>query len=59
DRTYTEREVNEILKEVFAHDYVTLRRMLVDYHFLNRSQGIYWVGEGRRDASTAPLRAER
>ena len=49
-RTYTEREVNLILKQVYEHDYTTLRRMLVDYTFLNRDRGVYWVGEGRREA---------
>jgi hypothetical protein len=47
DRTYTEREVNEILKE-FADDFTTIRRALVDRSYLNRHQGVYWVGEGRR-----------
>jgi DNA-binding transcriptional ArsR family regulator len=46
-RTYTEREVNEILKG-FHPDYTTLRRWLVDHVFLNRHRGVYWVGEGRR-----------
>lgn len=49
ERAYTEREVNLILKEVYAYDYTTLRRLLVDYTFLNRSQGVYWLGEGWRD----------
>jgi hypothetical protein len=47
DRTYTEREVNDILK-AFADDYTTIRRALVDRHYLNRQQGVYWTGEGRR-----------
>lgn len=46
-RVYTEREVNEILKQ-FHPDYTTIRRALVDYVFLNREQGVYWVGEGHR-----------
>ncbi len=46
-RIYTEREVNEVLK-AFHEDYTTLRRWLVDLVFLNRHQGRYWVGEGRR-----------
>lgn len=49
ERTYTEREVNEVLKDFYAYDYVTLRRLLVDFHFLNRAEGVYWVGQGRRD----------
>lgn len=44
DRTYTEKEVNAILKEVFD-DYVTLRRYLIDYGFMERyADGSgYWV----------------
>jgi hypothetical protein len=55
DRTYSEREVNELLKQVYEYDYVTLRRLLVDFHFLNREAGVYWVGEGRRDPHAAPV----
>ena len=58
DRTYSEREVNDVLKDVYEYDYVTLRRLLVDFHFLNRDSGVYWVGEGRRDPSRAPLDAD-
>jgi hypothetical protein len=46
-RTYTEREVNQILKE-FSEDYTTIRRALVDRVYLNRQDGVYWVGEGRQ-----------
>jgi hypothetical protein len=55
ERTYSEREVSAILKDIYAYDFVTLRRLLVDFHYLNRSGGVYWVGEGRRDPGTAPL----
>jgi hypothetical protein len=43
-RTYTEKEVNEQLKSVF-HDYVTLRRYLIEYGFLDRKAdgSQYWV----------------
>jgi biotin operon repressor len=42
DRTYTEREVNDLLRP--AHDDVaTLRRELVDYGFMLRDRGIYQV----------------
>jgi len=34
-RTYTEREVNEILEPVH-HDYATIRRYLIDYRFMTR-----------------------
>lgn len=35
DRRYTEKEVNQVLEPVF-HDYVTLRRYLVDFGLMNR-----------------------
>lgn len=40
---YTEKEVNAIL-EAFYEDYVTLRRDLIDFHFLAREGGgrMYW-----------------
>ena len=40
-RSYTEREVNEMLMRFFD-DYCSLRRDLVDLGFLNRDHGIYW-----------------
>lgn len=39
---YPERQVNEILK-VHHEDYATLRRELVDYRFMNRENGVYWL----------------
>jgi hypothetical protein len=45
-RVYSEREVNDILKPI-ADDYTTIRRALVDRAYLNRENGVYWVGEGR------------
>jgi DNA-binding transcriptional ArsR family regulator len=45
--TYTEREVNAIIEQ--AHpDYATLRRELVDFHFLERQGGggTYWRAAG-------------
>lgn len=45
DRTYTEREINDLLRS--AHeDVATLRRELVDYGYLNRDRGIYQVTRG-------------
>jgi hypothetical protein len=43
DRIYTEKEVNEILLPVF-YDYVTIRRYLIEYRFLDRKRGgsEYW-----------------
>jgi hypothetical protein len=55
-RTYTEQEVSALLKEVYEYDYVSLRRLLVDFHYLNRNQGVYWIGEGRRDPAAAAER---
>ncbi len=41
DVRYPEKRVNEILKQ-FHEDYATLRRELVDFHYLEREKGIYW-----------------
>lgn len=43
-KQYTEKEVNEVLKERF-HDYVTLRRYLIEYGFMDRypDGSRYWV----------------
>jgi len=45
DRLYSEAEVNEILKGVYAEDFVSLRRDLVDTGHLRRerSGGTYWL----------------
>lgn len=47
-RKYTEKEVNQILKEANP-DYVTLRRYLIDYGFLDRYNdgSSYWVKESQ------------
>ncbi|RYD05882.1 hypothetical protein N752_08280 [Desulforamulus aquiferis] len=44
DKTYAEKEVNEILKKYYS-DYVLLRRNLIDYGFMERTQdgSLYWV----------------
>lgn len=44
NKQYQEKEVNEILKK-FYEDYVTIRRYLVQYGFLDRSKNseYYWV----------------
>ncbi|HAW69792.1 MAG TPA: transcriptional regulator [Firmicutes bacterium] len=44
-RQYTEKEVNEILKQVYELDYVILRRYLIEYGFLDRTRdgSSYWV----------------
>jgi hypothetical protein len=38
---YTEKQVNEIIKQHHP-DFATLRRELVDFHYLQRDHGIYW-----------------
>lgn len=45
-REYTEREINEILGGIY-HDYVTIRRYLIEYRFLSRKPdgSAYWVTE--------------
>lgn len=44
NQKYTEKEVNEILEQVYP-DYVTLRRYLIEYGFLDRTSdgSQYWV----------------
>lgn len=44
DRTYTEKEVNEILKR-FHDDFASLRRDLIDFRYLDREKAgnTYWV----------------
>jgi hypothetical protein len=43
-RRYPEREVNALIK---AHheDFATLRRSLVDYKYMDRENGVYWLRE--------------
>jgi biotin operon repressor len=45
DRTYSQREVNDLLRPVHE-DVTTLRRELVDYGFLQRDRGIYQLTRG-------------
>ncbi len=50
ERTYTERDVNDLLRP--AHDDVaTLRRELVDYGFMQRDHGIYQMTRGAPERS--------
>lgn len=44
NKTYTEKEVNAILKRFYT-DYVLLRRLLIDYGFMDRTfdGSAYWV----------------
>ncbi|WP_322509716.1 metalloregulator ArsR/SmtB family transcription factor [Anaerolinea sp.] len=39
-KSYSEREVNEILKK-FHDDFASLRRYLIDYGFMQRENGVY------------------
>jgi hypothetical protein len=44
EKTYSEKEINAILKNIYA-DFVTLRRYLIEYGFLDRKDdgSAYWV----------------
>jgi len=44
DKVYTEREVNELLKPMID-DYVMMRRYMIDYGFLGRTEDghAYWL----------------
>ncbi|MBI1376714.1 MAG: DUF2087 domain-containing protein [Frankiales bacterium] len=41
-RAYAETEVDTVLRTWYEHDWVSLRRYLVDGGFLDRSDGFYW-----------------
>lgn len=45
ERRYTEPEVNAVLKSVYAEDFVSLRRDMVDFGYLRRELGggKYWL----------------
>ena len=42
DREYSEKEISAFLKQ-FNDDYATIRRELVDWHFMTREAGHYWL----------------
>lgn len=46
NRTYTEKEINDVLADIYD-DYVTLRRELVDYGYIERTRDgrRYWKTE--------------
>ena len=49
ERTYSEKEVNELLKTAYS-DFVIIRRSLIEYHLMDRSRDCsqYWIkNEGR------------
>ncbi len=57
-RTYTEKEINELLGR-YHEDTATLRRELVGYKFLQRERGVYWrTAPSSAEASEGPLRTE-
>ena len=45
-KKYSEKEINRVLKRIYE-DYVTIRRALIQYGFLDRSKDCseYWVKE--------------
>ena len=38
---YSEREVDDMLREIYPRDHCTLRRYLVDLRFVYRNRGVY------------------
>lgn len=50
DKTYTEKEINNVLKE-FHSDYATLRRYLVDFSFIGRHRdgSLYWINKSAKE----------
>jgi hypothetical protein len=44
DRFYTEKEINELLKDIYS-DYASLRRYLVEFSLIDRHKdgSLYWV----------------
>lgn len=38
DTEYSEKEVNKVLKRIYEEDYPTIRRALIEYGFMDRSQ---------------------
>jgi hypothetical protein len=52
DRLYSEAEVNAILKDVYAEDFISVRRDMVDLGYLRRERGggKYWLApEGAKE----------
>ena len=42
ERRYTEKEVNELIKDRFHEDCASIRRHFIEYKFMSRENGIYW-----------------
>jgi len=57
-RRYSEKEINEALKRFYEKDYVTLRRYLIEYGFLDREPdgSAYWMKE--KEETTMDRRKE-
>lgn len=55
DRMYSEAEVNAVLKSVYAEDFVSLRRDLVDLGYLRRERGggKYWLAPAGEEENQA------
>ncbi|WP_336771434.1 DUF2087 domain-containing protein [Paenibacillus sp. MMO-58] len=45
DKKYKEKEVNELLKRFWEQDYVTVRRYMIEYGFMDRTDdcSLYWI----------------
>ncbi|MFN8421247.1 MAG: metalloregulator ArsR/SmtB family transcription factor [Anaerolineae bacterium] len=55
DTLYTELQVNAIIKAVYEHDFVSLRRDLVDFGYLRRERGggKYWLAPSESEGEAA------
>lgn len=59
ERIYTEKEINQVLETVYG-DYVTIRRYLIEYGFLDRkSDGSeYWLKKREKESEKTPEKRE-
>lgn len=60
DVSYTEKEVNELLKSVYEDDFVSLRRDLIDFGYLRRERGgtKYWLAPAEDGPSVQGYKGE-
>ena len=42
DRRYTEKEINEIIKQRFNENSASIRRHFIEYKMMQREAGVYW-----------------
>lgn len=58
---YAEKEVNERLQRFWSNDYVTLRRYLIQYGFLDREEdgSVYWLKESGKGTLAVVTEAKR